>query len=121
MSNRFASAQKAIAECDVCGFQYKLRELKNLVRKGIDTNIKACPECWNPDQPQLKLGETPVDDPQAIRDPRPDRSLGEAGASSSRQIQWGWNPVGVGDDPFGLTPNDLAATGQVGTVTVTTT
>lgn len=116
MSNRFASSKKAIAECDVCGFRYKLRELKKLVRKGIDTNIKACPECWNPDQPQLKLGETPVDDPQAIRDPRPDF----AGYVQNRDIQWGWNPVGMGLDPFNLTPNDLVGTGQVGTVTVTT-
>ena len=116
MSNRFASSKKAIAECDVCGFRYKLRELKKLVRKGIDTNIKACPECWNPDQPQLKLGETPVDDPQAIRDPRPDF----AGYVQNRDIQWGWNPVGMGLDPFNLTPNDLVGTGQIGTVTVTT-
>lgn len=116
MSNRFASSKKAIAECDVCGFRYKLRELKKLVRKGIDTNIKACPECWNPDQPQLKLGETPVDDPQAIRDPRPDF----AGYAQNRDIQWGWNPVGMGFDPFSLTPNDLVGTGQIGTVTVTT-
>ena len=72
MSNRFASAKIAIAECDICGFQYKLRELKNVIRKGQDTNLKACPECWNPDHPQLKLGEFPVNDPQAIRDPRPD-------------------------------------------------
>ena len=116
MSNRFASSKKAIAECDVCGFRYKLRELKKLVRKGIDTNIKACPECCYPDQPQLKLGETPVDDPQAIRDPRPDF----AGYVQNRDIQWGWNPVGMGLDPFNLTPNDLVGTGQVGTVTVTT-
>ena len=121
MSNRFASTKRAIAECDICGLQYKLRELKNLVRKGKDTNLKACPTCWNPDHPQLKLGEFPVDDPQAIRDPRPDRSLGEAGLISSRQIEWGWNPVGGGDDAFGLTPNDLVATGQIGTVTVITT
>mgnify|MGYP003642254069 FL=1 len=116
MSNRFASTKRAIAECDICGFQYKLRELKNLVRKGQDTNLKACP-----DQPQLKLGEFPVNDPQAIRDPRPDRSLGPSGDNSSRGIQWGWNPVGAGSDPFNLTPNNLVATGEVGTVTVTTT
>ena len=72
MSNRFASGQKALAICDVCGFGYKLRELKHLIVKGKDTNIKACPECWNPDQPQLHLGEFPVDDPQALRNPRPD-------------------------------------------------
>ena len=72
MGDRFASAKKAIALCDVCGFQYKLKELRNLVVKGRDTDLKACPECWNPDNPQLNLGETPVHDPQALRDPRPD-------------------------------------------------
>ena len=72
MSQRFASGKIAIAECDVCGFRYKLRELQALIIKGKNTNIMACPECWNPDHPQLHLGEFPVSDPQAIRNPRPD-------------------------------------------------
>ena len=116
---RFASTKRAIAECDICGFQYKLKDLRELIEKGRSTNLKACNDCWNPDNPQLKLGEFPVDDPQAIRDPRPDRSIVESGPFSSRNIQWGYNPVGGGQDPFGLTPNDLVATGSVGTVTVT--
>ena len=114
---RYASAKIAIAECDVCGFRFKLKELKNLIQKGRDTNIKACPECWNPDQPQLRLGEFPVNDPQAIKDPRPDF----AGYECSRKIQCGWNPVGNGNNPFELTNNDLVGTASVGSVTVTTT
>jgi predicted Zn-ribbon and HTH transcriptional regulator len=35
MTTRFASAKKALALCDVCGFQYKLRELKNLSKEPI--------------------------------------------------------------------------------------
>ena len=40
----------------------------------------------------------------------------------SRQIQWGWAPVG-GASSFDtvLTPNYLIAIGQVGTVTISTT
>jgi hypothetical protein len=72
MGYRYASGRNSLAICDVCGFQYKLPELRTVIRKGKDTNIKACPECWDPDHPQLKLGETPIYDPQAIRDPRPD-------------------------------------------------
>ena len=72
MSNQFASDNKAIAECDVCGFRYKLRTLRYLVVKTKVTNIKACNECWSPDQPQLQLGMYPIQDPQAIRNPRPD-------------------------------------------------
>ena len=72
MSNKFASSKKAIAECDICGFRYKLRKLKELIIKDTPTQIMACPECWNPSHPQLKLGTFPVEDPQAIRNPRPD-------------------------------------------------
>ena len=115
MTNRFASGRNALAECDVCGFRYRLRELKPLVVKNAVTAILACPECWNPDQPQLMLGMYPVNDPQAIRNPRP--AFG--GDPQSRNIQWGWNPVGL-DDPFGLTPDTLEATGAVGQVTVET-
>ena len=119
MSERFASGQKAIAECDVCGFQYRLRELRPLVVKMVVTEIRACPECWNPDQPQLMLGMFPVSDPQAIRNPRPDRSTVPAGDFSSVNIQWGWNPVGLAN-PFELTPDNLEGKGAVGQVTVTT-
>ncbi len=85
-----------------------------------------CPQCWDPDQPQLQLGMYPVDDPQAVRNPRNDSTYYTAGAntagnptSGSRDIQWGWNPVG-GSSNFdvALTPNYLVATAFVGTVTV---
>lgn len=72
MSNRFASSQRALGICDVCGFQYKLRELRGVVVDRREVGIKACPECWDPDHPQLDLGRYPVYDPQAIRNPRPD-------------------------------------------------
>jgi hypothetical protein len=90
MSNRFASNKRALAMCDVCGFEYRLKQLKNLVVKNTETQIKACPECWGPSQPQLMLGTFPVDDPQAIRNPRPDQSIVPAGDFSSINIQWGW-------------------------------
>ena len=72
MSNKVASIKRAIGECDICGFRYKLRELRNIIRKGNNTNLKACPTCWDSDHPQLKLGMHPVNDPQAIREPRVD-------------------------------------------------
>ena len=81
----FASSKKAIAECDICGFRFKLRELRNIITRGRDTNIKACPQCFSPDHPQNKQGLYPVRDPQAIRDPRPDF----AGYEQSRNYAWG--------------------------------
>lgn len=118
MAQRFASSKQALGLCDVCGFKYKLRELKILVVKGRDTNIKACPECHDPDHPQLKLGEFPIDDPQAIRNPRPDTSI-HAGVNSSRTTQYGFNPVGGGPS-YTLAPNNLVGNAKLGVVTVTT-
>jgi hypothetical protein len=118
MAEKFASNKRALAICDVCGFQYKLRTLRSLTVKGVDTNIKACRECWNPSHPQLRLGDYIISDAEAIRAPRPDTSLGKSGSYSSRGIQWGWSPVGGGVDPYNLTPNDLVASGFVGDVTV---
>jgi hypothetical protein len=127
MANQFASGKHAIAECDRCGQRYKLRELRKLVIKQQIKDIKVCPSCWDPDQPQLSLGLYPVNDPQALRDPRPDVSYRNSGLDSigsisggSRIIQWGWNPVGGARDN-GLTPNDLAPECQVGSVTITIT
>jgi hypothetical protein len=129
MGNRFASGKKAIAICDVCGFQFRLKELKALVIKTKNVNVLACSECWNPDQPQLQLGMYPVDDPQGLRNPRPDSSYLQSGlladgepGGGSRDIQWGWSPVG-GASGFdaALTPNDLVLTVSVGSVTVSVT
>jgi len=126
MGNRFASAKNSIAMCDRCGFQYKLTALKKEIQKTKIYNLLVCPQCWDPDQPQLQLGMYPVDDPQAVRNPRNDSTYYTAGAntagnptSGSRDIQWGWNPVG-GSSNFDvvLTPNYLVATAFVGTVTV---
>lgn len=128
MPNRFASGKWSISECDRCGFRYKLKELKRLTIKTKNVNILVCPTCWEQDHPQLQLGMYPVDDPQALRNPRPDTSYWQSGLNTndvpsegSRVIQWGWNPVGL-NNPLGLSGlvNVLIAAGQVGTVTVQT-
>ena len=116
MTVPFASSKKVIAECDICGFRFKLRQLRNIITRGRNTNLKACPDCFSPDHPQNKLGLYPVRDPQAVRDPRPDF----AGNPSSRNTQWGWDPVGDGKNIYGLRTNRLEAVSAVGEVTVTT-
>jgi len=122
VASKFSSGKFSIAECDRCGFRYKLTQLKGLVIKTKNVNILVCPTCWEPDQPQLSLGLYPVNDPQAVRNPRPDTSyyeLGNNGAGGSRVIQWGWNPVGGASQyDSDLTPNYLTAIGEVGTVMI---
>lgn len=126
MGNRFAAGKHAISECDRCGQRFKLKVLKTEIIKTKKYDLLVCPACWDPDHPQLQLGMWPVDDPQALRNPRPDRSYvvsglladGESGGGS-RIFQWGWNPVGgsQGVDAV-LTPNNLAMAVEIGTVGV---
>jgi len=129
VSNRFASGKNAIAQCDRCGQRFKLKILKTEIIKTKQYNLLVCPPCWDPDHPQLQLGMYPVDDPQALRNPRTDTTYYTAGVNTagnptggSRDIQWGWNPVG-GSTSFdaALTPNYLVATAFVGTVVVSVT
>jgi hypothetical protein len=77
MPNKFSSGKFSIAQCDRCGFRFKLSKLKTLVIKTKAVNIRVCPECWEADHPQLKLGMFPVNDPQAVRNPRTDTSYSE--------------------------------------------
>jgi hypothetical protein len=141
VGNRFASGKYAIAQCDRCDQRFKLKMLKREIIKTKNYDLLVCPECWDPDQPQLQLGMFPVDDPQALRNPRPDRSYIFSGTNGlqtnptgtgidgsgtveagSRIFQWGWNPVGgsqANDD--GLTPNNLVLTVELGTVAVSVT
>ena len=129
MGNRFASGKNSIAMCDRCGQQFKLTALRKEIQKTKIYNLLVCPQCFDPDQPQLLLGMYPVDDPQAVRNPRKDTTYVTAGVNTSgsltggsRDVQWGWSPVG-GSSNFdvALTPNYLVATTNVGTVTVTVT
>ena len=138
MASKYSSGKFAIAQCDRCNFRYKLSQLKRLVIKTKNVDILVCQNCWEPDQPQLQLGMYPVNDPQAVRNPRPDVSYQVSGQNGlqivnndtnaqdafgnpeggSRVFQWNWYPVGGARDN-GLTPNDLVSQGQVGTVTIT--
>jgi hypothetical protein len=142
MPSKYASGKYAIAECDRCAQRFMLKELKKEVIKTKLYQIKVCPACFDPDQPQLSLGLYPVNDPQSVREPRPDVSYLVSGNSGiqvantgsnaedafgypeggSRVFQWGYNPVGGSraDDDL-LTPNNLVINVEVGTVTVTTT
>ena len=129
MANRFASGKYAIAQCDRCDARFKLKQLKREIIKTKNYELLVCPECFDPDQPQLMLGTFPVDDPQALRNPRRDTTYVTSGigpdgfnGGGSRDIQWGWAPVG-GSSFFdsALTPNSLVAQGFVGTVQVSVT
>lgn len=139
MGSKYASGKHSIAECDRCGFRFKLHQLRKLTIKTKQVSIKVCNSCWEPDQPQLQLGMYPVQDPQAVQEPRKDLSYWQSGytglqtldtpgvgidqygypSEGSRNVQWGWMPVGgARANDAGLTPNYLTSVGIVGNVTI---
>ena len=139
MPSKYASGKNSISECDRCGFRFMLKVLKTLTIKTKNVKIKVCPTCWEPDQPQLSLGLYPINDPQAVREPRPDLSYWQSGMTGlqteynsgtnilqngfpgggSRIFQWGWAPIGgARANDAGLTPNNLVAQTTVANVTI---
>lgn len=111
MAGRYAVGKRANALCDRCGQPYKLNKLKEITVNDSRTNLLVCTSCWEPEHPQNKQGKYLVDDPQALREPRPDASE----LVASRNIQYGWRPVGI----VGLN-STLQVTSAIGTVTITT-
>ena len=107
--SKYASNRNAYGISDRSGFRYRLRNMRmewNGLLVGKDE--------WEPKHPQLEpISGRP--DPQALRNPRPEQNL-----EQQRNIQYGFNPVGMRND-FNLTPNNLVSTGSVGSVTVVTT
>jgi hypothetical protein len=113
MPSPYASGKKTWSFCDRCGQRFRLKVLATESVRSRQVNNKVCPSCFDPDHPQNFQGMYPIDDPQAVRDPRPDTAMLE-----SRDYAWSWAPVGGGSDANGGPPNPLAPTGYVGTVTV---
>jgi len=104
--SKYASDRWAYGISDRSGFRYRLKDMRKEW-----TGFLVGKDEWEEKQPQLEPIRTRPD-AQALRNPRPEQDLSE-----QRSIQWGWNPVGMRND-YGLTPNDLPATGKIGTVTV---
>lgn len=83
----YAAGKKALGICDRCGFTYKLKDLKYEIQDSIRNGLRVCPECFDIDHPQLKIGEVDSSDNQSLFNPRPDR-----GRKSSTEY-YGFNPV----------------------------
>jgi len=101
----YASGKHAFGYCDRTGFRYPLKDLVDEYRDGVKTGFRVGRDVVDPDQPQNFLGRVKINDPQALRNPRPDTSLVE-----SRAL-FGWKPVG--------NPAQFMV-GSVGKVTVVT-
>lgn len=103
MTVPYAKGKYSFGFCDTCNARYDLRDLKVQIVAGRATNIKNCPYCLDKDHPQYFVGRVPINDPQALYNPRPDTAQ-----TVSREL-WGWNPVG---NPA------VYGTGQVGVISL---
>jgi len=102
----YAKAKHAFGFCDKTGFRYPLKDLVPEYNNGVKTGFLVGRDVVDPDQPQNFLGRIKINDPQSLRNPRPDRSLLE-----SRAL-YGFDPVGS---------EGTLMTAFVGRVSVTTT
>lgn len=69
----FARGKHSVALCDRCGQRFPYERLKEQIENRRPNGLRVCPSCLDDDHPQLQLGRQKVRDPQALRDPRPDR------------------------------------------------
>tara|TARA_R100000315_G_C5199376_1_gene117053 strand:+ start:631 stop:948 length:318 start_codon:yes stop_codon:yes gene_type:complete len=100
----YTRGKYAFGFCDLTGFRYPLKDLVPEIVNQRPTGFLVGKDVVDPDQPQLQLGKLKLDDPRALRNPRPDRGLDDSRILSS------FDPVGqVG----------LGMRGNVGIVTVT--
>ena len=100
----YAKGSQALGLCDRSGFEYPLKDLIDEYVDGQPTGLRIGRDYVDPDHPQLRLGDVDANDPQTLRDPRPEF----ADLIASRGL-YSWNPVGVGG---------MGMEGQVGNVKV---
>ena len=81
VSPKFASGRYAWGICDRCGIRARLLTLRTEFKLGRQINIRTCETCWDGDHPQNHLPKFVQNDPQALRQPRPD-----TGAQQSRVL-----------------------------------
>lgn len=73
MTRPFAVGKYALAMCDRCGLQVLYKELKTQIINMKPTGLRVCDECLDQDHPQYQVGLWPVNDPQALENPRTDQ------------------------------------------------
>jgi hypothetical protein len=110
----YARGKHAFGFCDRTGFRYRLNDLVPQIVNGRPSGWMVGRDVVDEDQPQLRLGRISMDDPQALRNARPDKAQLE-----SRKM-YAWDPVGGGNTALGSRTVGLDITAEVGNVTVST-
>ena len=107
----YAKGKKALGICDRCGFTYKLSELKYEIEDKVRNGLSVCSDCFDPDHPQLRVGELQTSDPQSLFNARVD-----TGEEESTRL-FAFDPVGGGITPLGSRTVGLDM-GELGNITL---
>ena len=67
-----ARGKYAFGFCDKTGFRYDLNDLVDEYKNGVKTGLRVGRDVVDPDHPQNFTGRVRVDDPQSLRNPRPE-------------------------------------------------
>ena len=110
----YANGKYAFGYCDRTGFRYKLKDMVEQYEGGRPTGLRVGRDVVDKDQPQLQLGRFNTNDPEALRNARPDSTLAE-----SRRV-YAWDPIGGGNSALGSRTVGLTMHGQVGKLKVST-
>ena len=68
-----ATGKYAFGICDRTGFRYPINELEYVFDNGKRTGLRVGRDVADRDHPQNFIGRIKTDDPQSLRDARPDR------------------------------------------------
>lgn len=119
----YASGKHAYFICDSCSFRYPYKTASISW-----DNFRVCQECYEPKHPQLEPPRQATD-PEALRQARPEVSLPQSqlgvvrttGPSNTTDsgVNVGGQPLSI-VDPIGTKFDGVSGTGEIGTVTVTT-
>lgn len=104
--------RKAFGYCDRTGFRYPLNKLVDQYENRKPTGLRVGSDQLDIDHEQLQLGDVDANDPQTLRDPRPDLSQEES------RVLTAWNPVGGGQTEFGSRTVGLTTELSIGKVTI---
>ena len=67
-----ARGKYAFGFCDKTGFRYDLNDLVDEYKNGVKTGLRVGKDVFDPDHPQNFTGRVRIDDPQSLRNPRPE-------------------------------------------------
>lgn len=108
----FAAGKYAYGFCDRTSKRYPLKDLIPQIENRRPNGLLVGKDMVDIDHEQLQLGRVKSDDPQSLKNPRPDKTL------VAERGLFAWNPVGGGVTSAGSRTLGLGLIVKTGQVSV---